>query len=74
MAKVTIEGHGDFTLTFDQTQELLSWLSSRGAAQVVKSEGQEYDGKTLLNEQGADQDTNPSKKPGGTWDFGTKWI
>ena len=73
MANLTIEGQGSFTLNPEQVQSLISWLEQNGVARTIKTEGSDYDGKTLLSE---DQNKNPNKSgpQGDTYDFGTTWI
>jgi len=83
MANLTIEGQGSFTLNPEQMQGLLSWLEQNGVARTIKTEGSDYDGKTLLSEDNNQPPKSDPPKSGppksgpqgdGTYDFGTTWI
>lgn len=78
MAVLNIEGHGSFTLNPEQTQALLGWLQQNNIAQTVNTEGSQFDGNTLLNEdKGTPLNSNkPKCNPdgSGTYDFGGTWM
>lgn len=79
MGILNIEGQGAFTLNSEQTQALLSWLEQNNIARTINTEGSNYEGKTLLNEdQTKNKDQSKPKHRGttsdGTYDFGTTWI
>ena len=76
MANLTIEGQGSFTLNPEQVQSLISWLEQNGVARTIKTEGSDYDGKTLLSEDKIPEKKKPNKSgpQGDTYDFGTTWI
>lgn len=73
MATVNIEGHGTFTLNPEQTQALMGWLEQNGVAKTIANEGSDYDGKTLLNENGQKSKGSGPSDPS-TYNFGTTWI
>ena len=73
MANLTIEGRGSFTLNPEQVQSLLSWLEQNGVARTIKTEGSDYEGKTLLSEDNK-QPPKSGPQTDGTYDFGTTWI
>ena len=73
MANLTIEGQGSFTLNPEQVQSLLSWLEQNGVARTIKTEGSDYEGKTLLSEDNK-QPPQSGPQTDGTYDFGTTWI
>ena len=77
MIKISIEGHGVFTVPNERVQELLNWLKTNDGAKINTEGGLPYDGSTLLNEvreTGVRVGGNAKPLPGTDYNFGGTWM